>query len=125
MPDPEFGHERPCRDFVPPVAGFPAHSTPLGIVIYDGNNFPADYRHQAIVAEHGSWDRATPIGYRLSIVRLADDGTALSYGVFVDGWLQGNNHWGRPADLLILPDGTLLVSDDDAGVIYRISYVGS
>lgn len=125
VPDPEFGHERPCRDFVPPVAGFPAHSTPLGIVIYDGDNFPADYRHQAIVAEHGSWDRATPIGYRLSIVRLADDGTALSYGVFVDGWLQGNNHWGRPADLLILPDGTLLVSDDDAGVIYRISYVGS
>ena len=85
--------------------------------------FPAEWRGQAFIAEHGSWDRSEKIGYRVSLVRLSADGTkALGYEVFADGWLRGQEAAGRPVALLPAPDGSLLLSDDGRGAIYRISY---
>jgi glucose/arabinose dehydrogenase len=83
--------------------------------------FPAEYRGQVFIAEHGSWNRSHKIGYRVSLVRVKD-GQAVSYEPFAEGWLQGEQAWGRPADLQELPDGSLLVSDEQAGAIYRITY---
>ena len=83
--------------------------------------FPADYRNQIFIAEHGSWNRTIPIGYRLTLVQL-NNNRAISYKVFAEGWLQGNRAWGRPVDVLVMPDGALLVSDDEAGVVYQIRY---
>jgi glucose/arabinose dehydrogenase len=88
---------------------------------YAGTMFPAEYRNQIFIAEHGSWNRSRKIGYRISLVRLKD-GRAVAYESFASGWLQGESAWGRPADVLVLPDGSLLVADDHAGAIYRITY---
>jgi glucose/arabinose dehydrogenase len=88
---------------------------------YTGSMFPEEYRGQIFIAEHGSWNRSTPIGYRVTLIRLEGD-RAVSYEVFAEGWLQGFSAWGRPVDLLVMHDGSLLVSDDHAGAIYRISY---
>jgi glucose/arabinose dehydrogenase len=88
---------------------------------YTGSMFPAEYRNQIFIAEHGSWNRSTPIGYRITLVRL-ENNRAVSYKPFAEGWLQGSKAWGRPVDVLVMPDGSLLVSDDEAGAIYRISY---
>jgi glucose/arabinose dehydrogenase len=90
---------------------------------YDGAMFPADYRGSILIAEHGSWNRSSPVGYRLVRVRV-ELGRAAPAEVFVDGWLQGATAWGRPVDVLVMPDGSLLVSDDRAGAVYRISYAG-
>jgi glucose/arabinose dehydrogenase len=79
-------------------------------------------RSQVFIAEHGSWNRATPLGYRVMLVRL-DDHRAVSYEPFAEGWLQEGRAWGRPVDVLVMPDGSLLVSDDRADVIYRIWYL--
>jgi glucose/arabinose dehydrogenase len=119
--DPEFGARYPCSQFVPPVLGFPAHVASLGMRFYTGKMFPPEYRGGIFVAEHGSWNRSRKIGYRVSFVKVSGD-RALSETVFAQGWLQGERAWGRPADVLVLPDGSLLVSDDQAGVIYRITY---
>jgi len=97
------------------------HAASLGIRFYDGAMFPHAYRHQIFIAEHGSWNRTNPIGYRITMVRLTQ-GEAAAYEVFGEGWLQGRDVTGRPVDLLVMPDGALLVSDDYAGAIYRISY---
>jgi glucose/arabinose dehydrogenase len=83
--------------------------------------FPPEYRGQVFIAEHGSWNRSKKIGYRISLVRLQGD-KAVSYETFAAGWLQGDEAWGRPSDVLVLPDGSLLVADDRAGAIYRITY---
>jgi glucose/arabinose dehydrogenase len=88
---------------------------------YTGAMFPAEYRNQVFIAEHGSWNRSVPTGYRVSLVRLQGN-KAVSYQVFAQGWLSGGDAWGRPVDLQVMPDGSLLVSDDRAGAIYRISY---
>ena len=88
---------------------------------YTGTQFPAAYRNQIFIAEHGSWNRSKKIGYRITLVRVEND-RAVSYEPFATGWLQGESAWGRPADVLVMPDGALLVSDDYAGAIYRISY---
>jgi glucose/arabinose dehydrogenase len=90
---------------------------------YSGEQFPAQYRNQILIAEHGSWNRSKKIGYRVSLVRL-ENGKAAAYEPFATGWLQGDDIWGRPADVLVTPDGSLLVSDDLAGAIYRIRYRG-
>jgi len=81
------------------------------------------YRNQIFIAEHGSWNRSTPIGYRITLVRL-ENNRAVNYEVFAEGWLRDGQAWSRPVDLLGLPDGSLLVSDDSAEAIYRISYTG-
>ncbi len=119
--DPEFGSKRACSEFTPPAMELGPHVASLGMRFYTGTMFPAAYRDQIFIAEHGSWNRFPPIGYRITLVRLRN-GQATSYEVFAQGWLQGLTAWGRPVDLQVMPDGALLVSDDKAGAIYRISY---
>lgn len=124
-PDPKFGEKRPCADFVPPAQILNAHVAPLGLEFYQGNQFPETYHRQIILAEHGSWNRTKKSGYKLSLVRLNEQGTCISYETFAGGWLQPDESvWGRPVDLEHLPDGSLLVSDDYADAIYRIVYKG-
>ncbi|MFB3072026.1 MAG: sorbosone dehydrogenase family protein [bacterium] len=121
VPDPEFGKSRRCGAFTPPARELGPHVASLGMRFYAGEMFPEKYRGQIFIAEHGSWNRTTPIGARVTLVRL-EGGRAVAYDVFAEGWLQGGRAWGRPVDLLVMPDGALLVSDDHAGAIYRISY---
>lgn len=119
--DPEFGKKFPCDKFIPPAQKLGPHVAALGMKFYNGTMFPAEYRDQVFIAEHGSWNRSKKIGYRISLVRL-DGNNAKSYETFAEGWKIGEKVWGRPVDILQLPDGSLLVSDDMAGVVYRISY---
>ena len=121
--DPEYGRRRPCSDFTPPVQNLGPHVASLGMRFYTGTQFPAQYRHQIFIAEQGSWNRSKKVGYRVSLVRI-ENGKATAYEPFATGWLQGESAWGRPADVLVMPDGSLLVSDDRAGAIYRITYRG-
>ena len=119
--DPRF-NRRGCEGFTPPAQPLGPHVAPLGMTFYTGSQFPDAYRGQIFLAEHGSWNRSAKIGYRVSLVRIDEAGRALSYETFAEGWLQGQSNWGRPTDVLVMPDGALLVADDQAGVIYRISY---
>lgn len=119
--DPEYGSGHRREEFTLPEQELGPHVASLGMRFYSGNMFPADYRNQIFIAEHGSWNRTPPLGYRITLVRLRDN-RAISYEVFAEGWLQHNGAWGRPVDVQVLPDGSLLVSDDKAGAIYRITY---
>jgi glucose/arabinose dehydrogenase len=119
--DPEFGHLRACAEFTPPALKLGAHVAPLGMRFYTGGKFPAAYRNNIFIAEHGSWNRSQKTGYRVVRVITAP-GQAPRQEVFAEGWLQGQSAWGRPADVLVMPDGALLVADDQAGVVYRITY---
>ena len=119
--DPEFGSKRKCDEFVPPAMALGPHVAALGMRFYVGKMFPEQYRNQIFIAEHGSWNRTSPVGYRISLVRLGKN-RAISYEVFAKGWLKNGSAWGRPVDVLVMPDGALLVSDDRAGVIYRIGH---
>jgi glucose/arabinose dehydrogenase len=119
--DPVFAKGRDCRMFEPPAIALGPHVAAIGMRFYRGTMFPEEYRGQVFIAEHGSWNRSRKIGYRVSLVRVKD-GQAVSYQPFAQGWLQGEEAWGRPADLQELPDGSLLVSDEKAGAIYRITY---
>jgi glucose/arabinose dehydrogenase len=123
LPDPDFGSKHNCSGFTPPVQKLGPHVAALGMRFYTGTMFPESYRQQIFIAEHGSWNRATPIGYRITLVRL-DNNRAVSYEPFAEGWLHNGRPWGRPVDVLVMPDGSLLVSDDRADVIYRIRYKG-
>lgn len=124
-PDPKFGKNRTCSEFTPPVAKMGAHVAPLGIEFCTASNWPADLKHCALVALHGSWNRSKKSGYQVSLVRLDAKGNAQSVEPFVKGWLEADESvWGRPVDLEWLPDGSLLVSDDYADAIYRIAYTG-
>lgn len=119
--DNEFKHANGCKGFTAPALKLPAHVAPLGMRFYTGRQFPKQYRGQIFIAEHGSWNRSKPQGYRVSLVKFRGD-NGLTYEVFADGWLKNGSKQGRPVDVEIAPDGTLLVSDDLAGKIYRISY---
>ena len=121
IPDPEFGGTHSCSEFVAPAMNLGPHVAALGMRFYSGTMFPAEYRNQIFIAEHGSWNRSAKIGYRISLVRVKNN-RAVSYETFAQGWLQDERAWGRPVDLLVMPDGALLVSDDAAGAIYRITY---
>jgi len=121
IPDPEFGSKHPCSDFVAPAINLGPHVAALGMRFYNGTMFPEQYRNQIFIAEHGSWNRSTKIGYRITLVRL-NNNSAVSYETFAEGWLHGGRVSGRPVDVLVMPDGSLLVSDDMAGAIYRITY---
>jgi len=123
--DPEFGKQHPCSEFVPPARKLGPHVASLGMRFYTGTQFPTAFRNQIFIAEHGSWNRSQKIGYRVTLVRLDAAGKAVAYEPFAEGWLQGDRVWGRPADVSIAPDGSLLVSDDLAGAIYRIRYRGT
>ncbi|WP_414696881.1 PQQ-dependent sugar dehydrogenase [Paraburkholderia sp.] len=121
--DPELGEGHPCSAFTAPVAKLGAHVAALGMRFYDGPMFPADYRNNVFIAEHGSWNRSKKVGYRVVRVIVDPDGGHARQQVFAEGWLQpGDAAWGRPADVLPLPDGSLLISDDYAGAIYRVTY---
>lgn len=120
--DPEFGKLGPCSKFVPPVLKLGPHVAPLGVKFYTGTQFPAEYRGQMFIAQHGSWNRSKPIGYRIMRVKL-DGNRAVEYEPFATGWLgEDGTVTGRPVDILQMQDGSLLVSDDHVGAIYRISY---
>jgi glucose/arabinose dehydrogenase len=119
--DPEHNAGRDCGQFTPPVQLLGPHVAALGMRFYTGRMFPEEYRGGIFVAEHGSWNRSQPVGYRVTFVRV-EGGRALSYQPFASGWLKGSTASGRPADVLVMADGALLVSDDKAGRIYRIAY---
>ena len=119
--DPEFGKGRSCSEFKVPAAKLGPHVAPLGMRFYRGSMFPERYRGAMFIAEHGSWNRSTPIGYRVAVAFPQPDGSAL-HEIFAEGWLKGTAAGGRPVDVLELPDGSLLVSDDAADKVYRITY---
>lgn len=119
----EYKNEEIPADVVFPEVDMDAHAADLGMTFYSGNMFPQKYQGGIFVAQHGSWNRTTPIGARIMFTNLSEDGTADTTEVFAEGWLSSNNEYmGRPVDVAVLPDGSLLVSDDYAGAIYRISY---
>lgn len=121
IPDPQYGRQRSCSEFTPPARRLGPHVAAIGMRFYTSSMFPEVYQNGIFIAEHGSWDRSVPIGYRVSFVRL-EDSRATGYEPFAEGWLQGREAWGRPSDVLVMPDGALLVSDDRVGAVYRISY---
>jgi glucose/arabinose dehydrogenase len=122
--DPEFGDKRACDEFTKPALNFGAHVAPLGLKFYTGSMFPAEYQNQLIVAEHGSWNRSKKSGYKLNLVKINGNNEVTGSETFASGWLNEETQEvsGRPVDVLQLPDGSLLVSDDHAGKIYRITY---
>ncbi|MET0984364.1 MAG: sorbosone dehydrogenase family protein [Steroidobacteraceae bacterium] len=120
--DPEFGKMGECSQSEPPVRALDAHVAPLGLKFYLGRNFPSQYQGQLFIAEHGSWNRSVKSGYRITRVKLEGE-KVVSYVPFAVGFHRGDEVFGRPVDLLELEDGSLLISDDRAGAIYRVSYV--
>ena len=122
--DPEFAGDKKCKEFKAPAWKFKAHIAPLGLRFYQGKQFPAEYQNQLFVAQHGSWNRTEPQGYRVVLIKF-NQGKAISEQDFISGWLtKDGNVLGRPVDILTLPDGSLLISDDTLGVIYKVSYQG-
>ncbi len=124
--DETYGVDKNCEDYQPPVQKLGAHVAPLGVKFYAGNMFPDSYKlSKAFIAEHGSWNRSKKSGYRISIVNFDKDFNALSYEPFIDGWLNDETQdvSGRPVDIEWLPDGSMLISDDFADRIYRVTYV--
>ncbi len=133
IPDPEFGKGRSCSEFEPPAMKLGAHVAAIGMTFYTGQMFPEEYRNQIFIAEHGSWNRSEPQGYRIMLVKLKGN-KAVSYEPFAEGWLRGKGSsrgsmtlgdaWGRPTDVLVMPDGSMLIADDEADAIYRVTYKG-
>jgi len=123
VPDPDLGRQDRCQSVARPTILYQAHSAPLGMAFYTESQFPAEYRGSLFVALHGSWNRAVPTGYK--VIRVRFDGGAPRAEDFATGWLVGREAWGRPVDLAVARDGSLLLSDDAQGVVYRISYRGS
>jgi glucose/arabinose dehydrogenase len=129
--DPKFGKGHKSEDYEPPLLKIQAHSAALGIAFYDHtegdhtngnhtNGFPERYKNALFIAEHGSWNRKKKVGYRVSVMFETPQGP--QYAPFITGWLNGQANWGRPNDVLITPKGDLLISDDQTGSIYRVSY---
>jgi glucose/arabinose dehydrogenase len=122
IPDPDFAKGHSAADYTEPAQALGPHVAALGMRYYTGAMFPPEYRNQIFIAEHGSWNRSQPLGARVSLVQLKD-GQAVGYAVFAEGWQRADgSRWGRPADVLVMPDGSLLVSDDLAGAVYRVTY---
>ena len=120
--DPDFFALAEHQDFTPPVLELGAHVAPLGLLFYTGAQFPAEFRNALLVAEHGSWNRSRKSGYRVVRVVLDETGNVVREEPFISGWLEGERASGRPVAFLQLPDGSVLLSDDKAGMIYRITY---
>lgn len=118
----DWADKTPPKDVTFPEVEFQAHSANLGFKFYTGKQFPAEYQGDAIVAQHGSWNRTEPVGYSLVRVKFDDNNQVIGHEPFIDGWLNDGEAWGRPTDVLQMPDGSILVSDDYNGVIYRVSY---
>ncbi|NQV56777.1 MAG: PQQ-dependent sugar dehydrogenase [Rhodospirillales bacterium] len=122
---PQTRGEQVPANAVPPVIEFQAHTASLGVHFYRGDMFPAEYRNDAFVAQHGSWNRSSRVGYRIMRIRFDNQGRAVKKELFADGWLKNESRWGRPVDIKMLADGSLLISDDFTGSIYRVTYGGS
>ncbi|WP_303312583.1 sorbosone dehydrogenase family protein [Hymenobacter sp. BT730] len=123
--DPQLSEGKSASTYVKPARKLGPHVAALGMKFYTGRQFPAAYRNQIFIPEHGSWNRSQKLGYRITLVRLDASGKqATSYENFATGWLEGQKAWGRPVCLLVLPDGSMLVSDDQNDAVYRISYKG-
>ena len=120
--DPEFGDDAPNLAFTPPRLEIQAHSAALGLDFHVHPQFPAHYRGALFIAEHGSWNRSAKVGYRVSVVTFEDGEPR--YAPFITGWLEGERNWGRPVDVQAAPDGSLLVSDDQQGAIYQVTWQG-
>jgi glucose/arabinose dehydrogenase len=120
--DREVGWGRSCEEFVKPVALLGPHSAALGMRFYTGNMFPAEYRNAIFIARHGSWNRTKKIGGDVMVAKLNKDGSVKSVQPLITGFLQNNEYWGRPVDVQFLKDGSMLVSDDHAGAVYRVTY---
>ena len=120
--DPDHGSGHLCKDYVAPVQNLGPHVASLGMRFYTGDQFPKQYHGDIFIAEHGSWNRSDRIGYRVTRVGVEGD-VATSYEAFAEGWLESDgDRWGRPVDVQVMADGSLLVSDDYSGTIYRIRY---
>lgn len=126
VPDPEFGSKRKCSEFVPPIAKLGPHTAPLGLKFYTGDHFPAEYKNSIFVARHGSWNRSKKSGYDIVQVVIDQNNNVKEVKPFISGWLnkETDDVWGRPVDILMLQDGSMLISDDYANVIYRVYYKG-
>ncbi len=123
--DPELSAGKTASMYTLPARKLGAHVAALGMKFYTGTKFPAQYRNQIFIPEHGSWNRSKKSGYRISLVTLDASGRQTTgYTTFAEGWLQGQQSWGRPVCLLVMPDGSLLVSDDQGGAVFRIWYAG-
>ncbi len=120
--DPQFGEGKDLSKYTKPVQELGPHVASLGMRFYTGDMFPDEYKNQIFIAEHGSWNRSKKIGYRVSIVKLDKNQNPVSYEPFAEGWLHGESVSGRPVDVQVMPDGSMLVSDDYNGIIYRITY---
>jgi glucose/arabinose dehydrogenase len=125
VPDPIYGKSRSCDEFTPPALNLGAHMAPVGMKFYTGNMFPAEYKNSMFIAQKGSWNREIKQGYNLIRVTVGADGTATRH-TFLEGFLENDRAdppmWGRPTDVLQMKDGSILLSDDYNGVVYRISY---
>ena len=122
IPDPEFGWGHSCSEFTPPVGLMGPHAAALGMRFYTGSMFPRSYRNEIIVARHGSWNKSKKFGGDVVVVRLDKDGKVNSIEPLVTGFLENNSYNGRPVDVLQLKDGSMLISDDWNGAVYRVSY---
>jgi glucose/arabinose dehydrogenase len=122
--DPEFGWGRSCSEFTAPVGLMGPHAAALGMRFYTGTMFPAEYKNAIFVARHGSWNRSKKFGGDIAVVKLNDDGTVKAVEPFITGFLQNNNYVGRPDDVLFLKDGSMLISDDFNGAVWRVTYSG-
>jgi glucose/arabinose dehydrogenase len=122
IPDPYFGWGRSCGEFVGPIALMGPHAAPLGMRFYTGTMFPLDYRGAIFVARHGSWNRTEKLGGDIVVVKLNRDGSVKSIEPFITGFIVDNNYIGRPVDVQPMKDGSLLISDDYAGAVYRVTY---
>ena len=120
--DQKFGKNVESSNFQPPLIKLQAHTAPLGLLFYVGKLFPSQYVGRLLVAQHGSWNRSSKVGYQISSIQINNQTKTSETKTFISGWLQGQKYWGRPVDLLQMPDGALLISDDYAGLIYRVSY---
>ncbi len=125
IPDADFGWGHSCSEFTAPVALLGPHAAALGMRFYTGSMFPEEYRNAIFVARHGSWNRSKKFGGDIAVVKLKGDGTVRSVEPFLTGFLNADNSYaGRPVDVAFLKDGSMLVSDDYNGAIYRVSYAG-
>src|SRR6516164_918620 len=123
--DPEFGWGRSCSEFTKPLALLGPHSAALGLKFYTGNGLGNEYRNVIFLARHGSWNRTVKVGGDVVVIRLNDDGTFRSMEPFMTGFIQNNDYVGRPVDILPMKDGSLLISDDYNGAVYRVSRTGA
>ena len=121
LPDPEYGKGHACSNYAPPALKLGAHVASLGMRFYSGTMFPPRYRGAILIAEHGSWNRTRKSGYRVMAVAVKGDRVERQWPL-VDGFQENEKAWGRPADVLVMPDGSVLISDDLAGAIYRLTW---